>query len=82
MFRFELPKFRPGKQVFGGDQAQTQPLSICTACKHVLCGCGNCHSQQCNKECLYTSEESTYIAQANAEMSENLRNMLATRLPD
>lgn len=75
-----LPSFRPGRAIFGGDHAQVRPLSVCSACRYVLCGCGNCHSQECNEQCLYTAEESEQVAQANAAMSEHLRNLLANRL--
>lgn len=80
--RFELPKFRPGRAVFGGDQAQVRPLVTCATCGYVLCGCGSCHSQECNETCQYSPEESARITQANVEMSENLRNLLANRLKD
>lgn len=78
--RFELPKFRPGRAIFGGDQAQTRPLSTCAACGYVLCSCGSCHSEECNETCQHTAEESARITQANVEMSEYLRNLLANRL--
>ena len=80
--RFELPKFRLGRQIFGGKNAQTRPLNLCPICNYVLCGCGSCHSEECHQECQYTPEESERITQANVEMSEHLKNLLANRLED
>ncbi len=34
-------------------EERTWHIPTCSTCRYVLCSCGNCHSQECNRTCRY-----------------------------
>ncbi len=40
-------------------QTMVRPLQFCSACRYVLCSCGNCHNTlECNEPHVEKTEES------------------------
>ncbi len=44
---------RPGEFILYDEEDGPPSWSTCSTCAHVLCSCGNCHSQQCNELCRH-----------------------------